>query len=68
MNKLLPCPFCGGNGRYYYQPDVDNTGCKHCHNVCCDNCAATTGMCISDEAAFSAWNRRADAKEDKPID
>ena len=62
-NTLLPCPFCGGEATYYYQPDLERPELKHCHNVCCDRCAATTGLCTSKEKAIAAWNRRVDARQ-----
>lgn len=66
MDELKRCPFCGGEGRYYYQPDFDNPLNKHRHNVCCNSCAATTGMCISKEAAYTAWNLREYSERHNP--
>lgn len=53
MSDLKPCPFCGGEARYY----VDNKYAD-CHQVICTKCAVTK----SDEDyeyVISDWNTRA---------
>lgn len=59
MEKLKPCPFCGGEGKFV---DVNGFWCA----IICDKChAKTNSMSYSaeyaaKEKAIEAWNRRAD--------
>lgn len=60
INKLKPCPFCGGKG-------ILNDELNHCVSyVKCSTCGAETGMVkvsaeyCADEKAIERWNRRAD--------
>lgn len=58
--KLKPCPFCGGEASYSFDPDgtVDTEGREWAYEVTCNNCCATTGICYSQRMAREAWNRR----------
>lgn len=64
MDKLLPCPFCGGEASLDY--DFNGIGvtygihCPKCHCAIID-----TGTYSKDEA-IAAWNRRAQP-ENKPL-
>ena len=59
MDKLKPCPFCGGKAKIV---DVSGGWCA----VVCDKCEATSkcivysGAYAAEAAAIKAWNRRAD--------
>lgn len=46
MDKLEPCPFCGGNARAWH------------YYVKCRSCGAETGPHDSDNEAVAAWNDR----------
>lgn len=49
---LKPCPFCGGEAKYYYYTARD-------HNIECEICS--NGTCLQNKAeAVTAWNTRAD--------
>ena len=58
MDKLKPCPFCGGeavivNIDFY----IDNSGGTY--GIRCTKCRACSSMrCDSEEKAIEAWNRR----------
>jgi Lar family restriction alleviation protein len=51
---LKPCPFCGGTDVHCTQ-DLGR-GIR----VLCEGCRATASHYVSEEAAASAWNRRAE--------
>ncbi len=68
--KLLPCPFCGGNGRMvhpmgeslfggppYYGPDGSRITCTSPASVCCAMTASFHGP-DQDSEAIGAWNTR----------
>ena len=57
--ELLPCPFCGGEARYYHRPDT--TGWSNTDWVSCSgDCGASTCMHETKKEAISAWNTRND--------
>lgn len=59
MSDLLPCPFCGGEARYYHRPDT--TGWSNTEWVSCvGDCGASTCMHETKEEAIAAWNTRND--------
>lgn len=62
--KLLPCPFCGGEGSISCDPEAtkDSNGRLWAFTVVCNSCCATGGLCYSPEMATNSWNTR------KPID
>lgn len=47
--QLLPCPFCGGKGKF-----VDTNYVL----VRCDKCGTTTAFCLNREFASRFWNNR----------
>ena len=54
-DKLLPCPFCGGEGKYhgsYFEDDV-------CEYVSCTRCNASTPLMYKKGESIEWWNRRA---------
>jgi len=59
MNKLLPCPFCGGESllRERYVNGIANT--KHYRRECCRCKATFANWYRSIKKANEAWNRRA---------
>ncbi len=63
-NKLLPCPFCGGEAREYGNAKVIGTKIKHYQLVVCmnDDCGCRTGLCETVADAIHKWNTR------KPMD
>lgn len=61
MNKLKPCPFCGGEAHISTDPDglKDTWGRFWAFTVVCDRCAATSGLGFNVDMIANAWNRRA---------
>ena len=66
MEKLKPCPFCGGEasidwGYHLYGPPVT-------YNVECRRCTAKIEYPYdSEEEAIKAWNRRVERSEEWTI-
>ncbi len=54
--KLLPCPFCGGEG--YMLHGAFN---KDLSSVICKGCAVETRIYRTPDEAIAAWNRRTNA-------
>lgn len=54
MNKLKPCPFCGGEADFDSYLDEDLVAVK------CDYCGVKTPYKSSSEAAAYFWNKRAE--------
>ena len=67
MDKLKPCPFCGGKAELLIVPGRFKSGLSSsgwlvkCTNGCCNQMPYT-----SDHDAKEAWNRRAEHGLDKP--
>jgi Lar family restriction alleviation protein len=54
---LLPCPFCGGEAKFYHRPD--DSGWSNTDWVSCSgDCGASTCMHETKEEAIAAWNTR----------
>ena len=62
MDKLRPCPFCGGQADISIDPEavVDTEGRRWAYTVVCNRCCATSGLTYLPEKAREAWNRRCD--------
>lgn len=55
MNKKLkPCPFCGGEAERQWGINP-----KPIYWVECTECGIEGVVCLSEEEAIEAWNRRA---------
>ena len=55
-DKLLPCPFCGGEAKFL--EDVWGND-EYCYVICVnDNCNANTGRCDTEDEAIAKWNNR----------
>lgn len=65
--KLLPCPFCGGNGAYTFFPKTN--GCSSWAKVECQDCGGMTRVSQSEieevirELVVSKWNMRYESEE-----
>lgn len=61
MDKLLPCPFCGGENikREYLACDIWEVMCNICY---------ATGPRGTRKVAFAAWNRRVYASRDAEVE
>lgn len=58
--KLLPCPFCGGESRIREYKDVEFLiHNADCFMVQCDRCGCGTSYEATKAEAIAAWNRRA---------
>ena len=51
---LLPCPFCGGEGRVVFGQEL------HYYVGVCKNCNTHSEPRLTEEYAAESWNRRAD--------
>jgi Lar family restriction alleviation protein len=65
MNKLKPCPFCGGKAEIIETdtPRTDDigdwkSGSKYYHRAACTNCETSGPYEDSKELAIKAWNKR----------
>lgn len=62
--KLLPCPFCGNDGKdsFNHPPELDefyHSWFLKSYRVKCGECSARRDYSDSEEDAVAAWNRRA---------
>jgi Lar family restriction alleviation protein len=55
MEKLKPCPFCGG------EPFIKQYKDFYLYKVICENCYVETGGWCEKREAINAWNRRTPA-------
>jgi Lar family restriction alleviation protein len=56
-DKLLPCPFCGGEAREYTWTS-DNRPYNEWHEISCEVCSGSTCTYNTEEEAIAAWNQR----------
>lgn len=57
MEKLKPCPFCGGEAEVLRNPIIN--GAIHNAVVHCEECKARTTIYVFEKDAIEAWNTRA---------
>lgn len=57
IEKLKPCPFCGGKAILAYDSSSDES-CQTMYTVECENCIANISWDTSKLKAIAAWNRR----------
>lgn len=57
-DKLLPCPFCGGEAKALTRSD----GYEFTEYVMCGNCEAESGWFKTKDEAITAWNTRIPVK------
>lgn len=50
--KIIPCPFCGGESVAYYDEDLMG------HIVFCLECKTRSGLCKTKANAIAKWNGR----------
>lgn len=64
MDKLKPCPFCGGEAKLHYCALLEDgsivMGLVDKYGVHCMNGCAATMPVVGAEKAVEMWNRRAD--------
>lgn len=58
MNKLLPCPFCGGKASIVLTP-------SGLMMILCDKCGATVSFQGKEKRPATGWNRRGDMRKDE---
>ena len=67
MDKLKPCPFCGGKAELYeseaYNLKTEEKEERIRFFVICEECTALT-CGTTKKRAIEAWNRRANKKND----
>ncbi len=57
MDKLKPCPFCGGEAEFHPQEHHMNSMWSH-NTICCPNCDLKM-QDVSKTKLLEKWNRRA---------
>lgn len=57
--ELLPCPFCGGNGRHVVNRNRHHNDGEH--DIECDGCEASVRKLSTPTEAAEAWNTRTPA-------
>ena len=60
MNELLPCPFCGGEPRWFWNGTVSVVRCMTCCASIDNNLSPTEDKEIRKAEAIAAWNTRVD--------
>lgn len=60
MDKLKPCPFCGGEPFKYFFWSVSNGTFLE---IICKKCKCQTG-CLREAEAIKAWNRMVNDETD----
>lgn len=60
MNKLKPCPFCGGKDiQIVFQGlAVTKCGINNEYVARCGGCGAQTAIVLGEDKAITAWSRR----------
>ena len=58
MNKLLPCPFCGGEGVMDKRPRSQYGKVKYAYFIRCESCWAQGSSPKSEAGAVEVWNMR----------
>lgn len=56
MDKLKPCPFCGGEAKVEHEYYSNFTKINYC--VSCFSCFSSTFDFDTEQEAIEAWNRR----------
>lgn len=59
MEKLKPCPFCGGKNIRVWSTSTPW--------VSCDDCLASTACALTEEEEVGYWNRRANDDKQRSI-
>lgn len=62
MEKLKPCPFCGGEATCIQESTLG--GQIILYFVECDDCCARSDRFMKNSVAIEAWNRRASDEAD----
>ena len=57
--RLLPCPFCGGQVELHYTIPGHKPRPKDDTHITCDNCEGLDFYADTIEEAIAAWNARA---------
>ena len=65
MEKLKPCPFCGGEASLFTTDEIGYLGSDR-FTTKCNGCFCGTGHYAGPERAIEAWNRRP-APENKAL-
>ena len=63
MDKLLPCPFCGGKAKVMFRPlRIGAHVSRGTYYVHCKSCLISTQPRKKQHIVVDAWNRRVDQK------
>ena len=60
MSELKPCPFCGGEARWFWNGTVSVVRCMTCCASIDNNLSPTEDKEIRKAEAIAAWNTRVD--------
>lgn len=58
MIELKPCPFCGGEGKVFFNDEACYHGGKGTYYIVCAECASRGKNGNDEQQAIEAWNRR----------
>lgn len=58
MERLKPCPFCGGNAKIYSGEQNFLIYKQKCYSVFCELCKCATQYEGTEKEAVEDWNKR----------
>lgn len=56
--QLKPCPFCGSEGKVFFNDEACYHGGKGTYYIVCAECASRGKNGNDEQQAIEAWNRR----------